>query len=95
MFKTLGMVCIALACAGSPVAGQPSSADQHAPLVQGHPNERHPHTRTPTDAQAIAACIVREQADHTGMSKAEAEAACRARLAPEDTHQRTDTPTRK
>jgi len=91
----LGVICMALACAGGAAWGQPSSSDQHAPLVQGHPNDRQPHAKTATDAQALAACSVREQADHTGMSKSEAVAACRARLAPEGAHQRVATPSRK
>jgi hypothetical protein len=90
MFKTLGMICIAVACAGA--SGQPSSNDQHAPLLQGQPDDRQAHAKAPTDAQAIAACTVREQADHTGMSKSEAEAACRERLAAGATHRTASKP---
>lgn len=89
MLKTLGVVCIALACAGGAVSGQPSSGDQKAPALQGHPNERQRHDKTPTDAQILAECIVREQADHTGMSKSDAEAACRQHLARQRTDNRT------
>ena len=85
MLKTLGVVCIAVACAGGAVWGQPSSGDQKAPALRGHPNDRQPHAKTPTDAQVMAECVVREQADHTGMPKSEAAAACRKRLAPKGT----------
>ncbi len=91
MLKKLGVICLVAGCAGGAVWAQPSASDQHAPLLQGQPTDRQQHAKTPTDAQVMAACIVREQADHTGMSKSEATAACKQHLAPESAHQRTQT----
>ncbi len=78
MKKTLGALCLTLCFwAGGMVCGQNSSSEQKPPQLQGHPNERGAHAKAPSDAQVIAECALRKQADHAGMSKAEAEASCR------------------
>lgn len=76
---------------GGTVLGQPSAGEQKSPPLQGNPNDQSPHSKAPTNAQALAECVIREQADHTGMPKSEAETACRQRLATKGQQRRSQT----
>jgi hypothetical protein len=48
--------------------------------IEGNPQDRTAKAVPPSDSELLAQCIVREQADHTGLSAKEAEANCRERL---------------
>jgi hypothetical protein len=63
-----------------PVSAQGTTPRSDAPVTQQPPVRDSRASRPGSDAEVLKACVIREQADHTGMSQAEARKNCREQL---------------